>query len=86
MESEGGAVKARRKSLARTELGLAPVFAALALLTAIWPTWIETLTHIDPDGGSGGTEWGIVLAFGALAVGAGVLGLRTYPAAASHGD
>ena len=44
------------------------------------------MTHLDPDGGSGETEWGIVLAFGALALGAGVLGLRTYQAAASHGD
>lgn len=78
-------MKARRKSLAWTELGLAAVFAVLALLTALWPTWIETLTHLDPDGGSGGTEWGIVLTFGALAVGAGALGLRTYRLAASHG-
>jgi hypothetical protein len=29
-------------------------------LTLVSPHWIETLFHVDPDGGSGQTEWVIV--------------------------
>jgi hypothetical protein len=28
-----------------------------------WPDWIEGLFEVDPDAGSGSSEWGITLAF-----------------------
>jgi hypothetical protein len=42
------------------ELGFG-AFSALALvLTAAWPDWIEAALGVDPDGGDGSLEWGIV--------------------------
>jgi len=42
--------------------------AVLAVLTAIWPDWIELLFGADPDGGDGSTEWGIVAALAVVAI------------------
>lgn len=39
-----------------------------AILTAIVPSWIETVFNIDPDGGDGALEWLIVAALVGLAV------------------
>jgi hypothetical protein len=39
-----------------------------AVLTAIVPSWIETVFNIDPDGGNGAVEWLIVTALVGLAV------------------
>jgi hypothetical protein len=39
-----------------------------AVLTAISPSWIETVFNIDPDGGNGTVEWLIVAALAGLAV------------------
>jgi hypothetical protein len=50
------------------ECALAGVAAVLAVLTAIWPDWIELLFHADPDGGNGSAEWGIVIAFAVVAI------------------
>ena len=52
----------RRAVRARVELVLAVMSAVLALVTAVWPTWIESLFGVSPDGGSGETEWWLVLA------------------------
>lgn len=57
---------------ARIETGLAVLAGVLALVTFIWPTWIESLFGVEPDGGSGAAEWWIVVV---LALGAVVLGL-----------
>ena len=57
---------------------LAAVFAVLAVLTAIRPTWIEALFEESPDSGSGTFEWAIVGAFGLLAVASAVLARRDY--------
>jgi hypothetical protein len=42
--------------------------AALAIATIAVPQWTELVFHIDPDGGSGSTEWLFVVALFALAV------------------
>jgi len=63
---------------ARVEFGLGVVFVVLAIITAIWPTWIETVTGLVPDQGSGETEWVFVLVFGVLGVVAAVLSARDY--------
>jgi hypothetical protein len=40
----------------------------LAVATLIRRDWIETVLGVDPDGGSGAAEWGLVIAPGLLAV------------------
>ena len=60
----------------RLEAALCALFSVLTVMTAIWPTWIEEITGLEPDGGSGGTEWGFVLVLGVLAIGFGLLARR----------
>jgi hypothetical protein len=50
------------------ECALAGLAAVLAVLTAVWPNWIELLFGADPDGGDGSAEWGIVIAFAVVAI------------------
>jgi hypothetical protein len=64
----------------RVETFLAAIFAILAIATFIWPTWIEALTGLEPDAGSGALEWLIVAVFGLLAIGASLLARRDYRA------
>jgi len=61
----------------RAETALAAVFVALAVLTSIWPNWIEAI-GFDPDQGDGMAEWLIVAAFGVLAVVCTLLAHRDY--------
>ena len=42
------------------ELGLAVLSALSLLLTLVWKEWIELLTGLDPDNGSGSAEWMLV--------------------------
>jgi hypothetical protein len=42
------------------EAGTAVATAVLALLTLVWPDWIELIFRVDPDGGNGTLEWAIV--------------------------
>ena len=65
----------------RIEAVLAGIFAILAVMTAIWPTWIEALFDESPDAGTGAFEWAIVGMFGLLAIAAAVLARRHYLAA-----
>jgi hypothetical protein len=66
---------------ARIETGLAVVAGVLAVATIIWPTWIETLFGVEPDGGSGEAEWWIVAVFALVGVMSGLLARRDYMAA-----
>ena len=44
----------------RIELLLCSLFAAFALLTLVWPDWIESVVGFDPDQHNGAVEWTIV--------------------------
>ena len=44
----------------------------LALLTVVWPDWVELLFGVDPDHGSGRLEWVFVAALAVSAVAASV--------------
>jgi hypothetical protein len=63
---------------ARIELGLSAVFAVLTTATLIWPTWIESLTGLEPDAGTGETEWWIVVLPGLVTIALGVIGAHDY--------
>ena len=54
------------------EAGFAALCAAVALLTAVWPDWIEEAFGVDIDQHSGALEWLIVVTLVALG---GVSGL-----------
>jgi hypothetical protein len=43
------------------EAALALCGLARAVLTAMTPEWIEALTGVEPDAGSGALEWAIVV-------------------------
>jgi hypothetical protein len=53
---------------ARIEGVIAIALGALALLTAIWPEWIEELTGLEPDAGNGAVEWLVVAILAGLAL------------------
>lgn len=63
---------------ARLELVLAVGFVGLAVVTAIWPTWIESIFEVAPDGGSGAAEWWIVAVFGVAGLAAAILARRDF--------
>jgi nitrate reductase gamma subunit len=54
---------------------------ALFLLTLITREWIEVLTGLDPDGGSGALEFGLAIGLLAVAGVSSLLARRTYLAA-----
>jgi len=62
----------------RLEIALAVALAVLAAVTAFWPRWIESLTGLEPDAGSGETEWEMVAVFAVLALAASLLAGRDY--------
>ena len=43
----------------RVECALAALSSAALLITLVVPDWLEHVTGSEPDGGNGGTEWGI---------------------------
>jgi hypothetical protein len=48
------------------ESALATVTALLLVVTLVWREWIELVFRVDPDGGSGATEWLVVVVLGAV--------------------
>ena len=63
---------------ARAEAVLGTVAALLAIATALWPNWIEGLTGLEPDGGSGETEWVLVAGFLVVVIAAGLMARRDF--------
>ncbi len=54
------------------EAGAAVVTGVMSVVTVLWPTWIEGLFGVEPDGGDGSLEWMLVAT---LAVVTATLGL-----------
>jgi hypothetical protein len=65
------------------EAGAAVLGFVLAVLTLAWPEWIEEIFGVEPDGGNGMAEWGIVLAFFTISVGLSVTARREWRRAAA---
>jgi hypothetical protein len=61
---------------ARIETVLAVVAGVLAVVTLLWPTWIESLFGVAPDAGSGEAEWWIVVVFAVVAIASALLARR----------
>jgi hypothetical protein len=61
-----------RKKLIAGEAGLAGVMGLLAIVSAVWPDWIELAFRWDPDHHNGSAELLIIvgLAFVSIALGA----------------
>lgn len=73
---------------ARVEIALSALLAIATIVTAAWPSWIETVTGFDPDGGNGQAEWLIVAALAVVTLAAATLArrdLRAIRRAASPG-
>ncbi len=57
---------------------LAGIAGVLALLTAVWPDWIEGVTGLQPDAHSGSLEWLLAAGCGLAAVLLGTLARREW--------
>jgi hypothetical protein len=60
------------------EAGLAILATGLGGLTIVWGEWIEALTGLEPDAGSGSAEWLVVAALFLVAATSAVLARREY--------
>jgi hypothetical protein len=69
----------------RIEIGLAAIAAVLALVTFVWPTWIELLSGLEPDGGNGEAEWWLAFVFAAVSGVSILLARRDYRAVHGRG-
>jgi hypothetical protein len=69
---------------ARVQTVLSVLFAIGTAATLVWPTWLETLTGLEPDQGTGEAEWWLVLLLGAAALVTAALARRDYRAARSR--
>ena len=61
-----------------TEFGAALAVSFLAVVTMVRPDWIEFAFGVDPDSGSGLTEWGLVAALALIAVTCAALAWRDW--------
>jgi hypothetical protein len=66
------------------EAGASLMTGLLAVVTTVWPDWIELVLRVDPDHHSGVAEWAIVAALACisltLAVSARFAWRRLHPA------
>ncbi|MBV9097895.1 MAG: hypothetical protein JO079_07550, partial [Frankiaceae bacterium] len=72
----------RNRVSVESALGL--VAGLVALVTIVWPDWIELLTGVDPDHHNGSIEWVVAAALFAVAaaLGADIYRLRRRVASA----
>jgi hypothetical protein len=75
----------RLRTRLRVEMILAAISAGLFILTLINAEWIEALTGLEPDAGSGALEWLIAAAFLVAAVVIALMARRDYRQLASLG-
>jgi hypothetical protein len=61
----------------RLQGAFAAICAVLTIAAAVLPVWIERLTGLEPDSGSGELEWLLAVAAGAVSITFGVLAYRT---------
>jgi hypothetical protein len=69
-------MRRRLKRRVTVEIALGLVSLALSILTLINKEWIEELTGLELDAGSGAFEWAIVLGFATAALVLGALAWR----------
>ena len=62
---------------ARWQLAFALVGLGLTVLAATLPAWVEAVTPLEPDGGSGDLEWLLAAASGVASLVFGALCFRT---------
>lgn len=69
-----------RKSQTRFFLAAAAASLSLvfAIVTVIWPDWIELAFRVDPDAGSGTFEWAVVAALATVSLASGWLVQRRW--------
>lgn len=70
-----------RMTRVRIEIILSALFAVMAILTAVWPDWIEEVFGVAPDAGSGALEWSIAAGLAVLALASGAYARHIYMAA-----
>lgn len=64
---------------------LAVLTTVLAVVTLISREWIELLFGVDPDGGNGALEWGIVVVLLAASVTFSMIGYAEWKKLAAEG-
>ena len=69
---------ARAGRLFWAETALAVLTASLAVLTGVWPDWIEAVFGFDPDQHNGSLEWELTLALAVVTLILGALARRTW--------
>jgi hypothetical protein len=74
----------RLRTRVRIEVALACLSAVLFAVTLAYPEWIEALTGLDPDAGSGALELLVSAALLAVAVGLALLARRDRRKLALH--
>jgi uncharacterized membrane protein YcjF (UPF0283 family) len=79
-------VRTREQRRSWIEIALGLVCLLVLAMTAAWPDWIELIFGVEPDGGSGALEWGLVIVLavaGSVLPWLGVRGLRAAPSEGS---
>jgi hypothetical protein len=57
---------------------LGTICGVFAVLTAVWPSWVEVLTGTDPDHGNGSLELAITLGFAVASIGMAIIARREW--------
>lgn len=71
-------MRGRQKARITIEAALGLVSLALCIVTLINAEWIEELTGLEPDAGSGALEWAIVVGFAVASAACGALVRRDH--------